>query len=367
MREKARSSYLTSRSHAGLAYQALAPTTHTGKVENQDKDKWFENVVKSRPDKDYEHTYKSWYEAVRLMGFSTTLTTTSPLLLGVGQPSAVEIGLTIHPTWGVPYIPGSALKGLLSHYMMATYGPEELGVHPQDTSHPEPERAPYQGVSWAGPKIQHGPGLIYKAIFGAPTADDDDDYEGAGAAVGGVIFHDALMEPLTEDSPGPYMRDVVNPHVSSYYRHGERPNDRENPIPVFFLAVRPGLKFTLALGGDVTLHPAVLTMLSEALSEWGVGAKTRAGYGRAEVDLQVRKPVVVFTDTILDEIKELLGRDLTARERFDLFEQQFLQRLRDKKANGNQEVVNEACKLCRQVFRNKVEALFKPYLQELTQ
>jgi CRISPR-associated protein Cmr6 len=54
----------------------------------------------------------------------------SRLLVGHGTQSPTEVGLTTHRTWGVPVVPGTALKGLLSHYVDAVYGPRDPKLHP---------------------------------------------------------------------------------------------------------------------------------------------------------------------------------------------------------------------------------------------
>src|SRR5258706_3964206 len=38
------------------------------------------------------------------------------IVLGLGDESAIETAVTVHHTYGVPYIPGSALKGLAAAY-----------------------------------------------------------------------------------------------------------------------------------------------------------------------------------------------------------------------------------------------------------
>jgi CRISPR-associated protein Cmr6 len=369
MRLNARRNRIFGKYHAGLAYQSLAPTEEDGKVPNTQKASWFKQVVKSKPHPDYKRTYDAWHHVVHHMGVTAEAKTTTPLLIGVGQPSAVEVGLTIHPTWGVPYIPGSALKGLLAHYIMATYGPDEVGgYHPDDPNHPEPDRAPFQGVTWGKSRIVHGPGAVYRALFGSPTADSDEEYRDSDAMVGQVIFHDALMKPIeSADAEGPYMRDVVNPHVSTYYREGEWPNDRENPIPVFFLSVRPQLEFTLALGGDLVLQKQAMGLLKDALIEWGIGAKTRAGYGRLEIGREMGQ-VVAKTEILTDLETMLSDGDLTKREKLERFESTFLEPLRASKAKGNQVEVDEALRLCRKEFSKpaKWKKAFKAFNDELS-
>ena len=48
------------------------------------------------------------------------------LIIGIGNPSVYETGLTLHPIYGIPYIPGSAIKGTLRSYLLKKYCGEEL-------------------------------------------------------------------------------------------------------------------------------------------------------------------------------------------------------------------------------------------------
>ena len=44
------------------------------------------------------------------------------LIIGLGANNVLETGLTLNHTYGTPLIPGSALKGLASHYCSSVWG-----------------------------------------------------------------------------------------------------------------------------------------------------------------------------------------------------------------------------------------------------
>jgi CRISPR-associated protein Cmr6 len=199
--------------------------------------------------------------------------------------------LTVHHTWGVPVIPGSALKGLLNHYVDAVYGPAVTGMHPMDPDFPQEERdrAPFRGVTWAGKRIEHGPGEVHRALFGAPRAKSDRLFQafGAGETVGHVMFHDALFVPEGVGEQ-PFAVDVLTVHQRSYYGQARKqagsnecplPNDYDDLNPVSFLTVRPDTRFLVAMSGPSEWTQLAFGLLRDALIEWGVGGKTTSGYG----------------------------------------------------------------------------------------
>jgi CRISPR type III-B/RAMP module RAMP protein Cmr6 len=133
--------------------------------------------------------------------------------------------------------------------------------------------------------------------------------------VGGMVTcFDAVPSPAEWEAPDRILQvDILNPHYSPYYQPGAGPAvlpiDSSSPSPVHFLAVRPGVQFEFrvkltefpstaghvdndsdalvrrqALGARS--RPEVLCILKhwlqKGLDEWGVGAKTAAGYGYFE-------------------------------------------------------------------------------------
>jgi CRISPR-associated protein Cmr6 len=273
--------------HGGLAYEVWAPnSTIDGKVPDSLRSKWIQGIAEgSTVPEGYEAAYKRWLDS---FGMTRSWTRTgqlkSRMLVGHGQASGLDVGLTLHHTWGVPVIPGSALKGLLANYIQLNYGPADTRFHPSDEDHPERDRAPWQGVGWEGSNIKRGPGELYRALFGAPEADEDGDDD--GATQGAVIFHDALVVPGKQGDKL-LTSDVLTVHQRAYYNAGhddkkEVPwaSDHDSPNPVSYLAVNSGLRFLFALSGPADWTALAGELLMEALSEWGVGGKTSIGYGR---------------------------------------------------------------------------------------
>lgn len=274
--------------HFALAYDTWAPVSFKdGKVPDDKRSEWISELEKIAISEDYEHAFRRWKESFTAPGdrvFELTLITR--LLVGHGNSSATDVGITVHHTWGVPVIPGSAVKGLLAHFVSTVYGPTDPSLPPWEQDEKEQARVKYQGPSWEGGRIVRGPGEFYRVMFGAPEADQDarmreKGYE-AGAYAGRVIFHDALYVPKSAPENCPFVGDVLTVHQKQYYdTAGERwPNDYDSPNPVSFVTVRPGVKFLFALSGRSDWTELAEKLLRQALQAWGVGGKTSLGYGR---------------------------------------------------------------------------------------
>lgn len=289
--------------HVALAYDSWAPVgDRDGKVPVDDKNpphepldgrtRWLSNLAHTRVAPDYARSFERWKQSFSSPGDRLAeLKLPSRLLIGHGNSSATDLGLTVHHTWGVPVIPGSALKGLVAHYVDATYGPTDPDVEPWEQQGDERIRFDYQGVTWNGRRIERGPGAIYRALFGAPDAHEDEvmlSHElQAGATAGRVTFHDALYIPNSIAGDRVFAADVLTPHQQgkpgqpSYYdsQGAVFPNDYNDPVPVAFLTVRPQCRLQLALSGPAEWTELAAQLLKDALEKWGVGGKTSAGYG----------------------------------------------------------------------------------------
>jgi CRISPR-associated protein Cmr6 len=258
-----------------------------GKVPDEQRAMWLSGLEAIAVPRDYSRSFERWKRSFSLPSDRVfELKLAGRLLVGHGNASATDVGLTVHHTWGVPVIPGPALKGLLAHYVDAVYGPTDSERKPWEQEGDERTRADYQGVTWRGRRIERGPGAVYRALFGAPDAQEDDvmrerGFE-AGASAGLVTFHDALYVPGSATDDKPFAADVLTVHQKHYYDSsgGSWPNDYDSPNPVAFLTVRPGARFLLALSGPADWTELAERLLRDALEKWGVGGKTSAGYGR---------------------------------------------------------------------------------------
>ena len=288
--------------HLGLAYDAWAPTeVADGKVSDDNQSPWLEKLAELAVSPDYARSFDRWKASFAAPGDRLAeLTLASRLLIGHGNASATDVGLTVHHTWGVPVIPGSALKGLVAHYVDATYGPTDASKTPWEQQGDERVRADYQGVTWNRRRIERGPGAVYRALFGAPDARNDatmreQGFE-AGATAGLVTFHDSLYVPGSLADNKPFAADVLTVHQKGYYDDGLKwtqwnqhrlgqepdvraPNDYDSPNPVAFLTVRPKCRLLIALSGPSEWSELAGQLLADALKNWGVGGKTAAGYG----------------------------------------------------------------------------------------
>jgi CRISPR-associated protein Cmr6 len=80
----------------------------------------------------------------------------SRLLIGHGNASATDVGLSMHHTWGVSVILGSAMKELPAHYLNMFFGPANPSLPSWEQPQVQRERATYQGIIWRDRRIERG-------------------------------------------------------------------------------------------------------------------------------------------------------------------------------------------------------------------
>lgn len=173
---------------------------------------------------------------------------TGRLLIGQAQATATEAAVCLHRMWGVPRIPGSALKGVARAH------------------------ASLEG-EWTREQIER--------CFGSEP-------EAKPLTPGTVAFYDAL--PV--GGKFELAMDVLTPHHQGYYegKGKEPPVEWEDPIPVTFLSVA-NTRFVFSIGAlpvpgekpdakkDARRLDEAVALLKSALENHGVGGKTAAGYG----------------------------------------------------------------------------------------
>ncbi len=85
----------------------------------------------------YRRAFDRWREGLTGIKAEANLPTPphTRLIVGLGNKGVIEAGLRLHHTYGVPLIPGSALKGLASHYCHEIYGASNELYHRNQDYH----------------------------------------------------------------------------------------------------------------------------------------------------------------------------------------------------------------------------------------
>lgn len=196
-----------------------------------------------------KHAYQRWQHAVDAMHATRFDARTDwRMVVGLGGETVLETDLTLHHIYGIPFIPGSALKGLTRAYVAG-----EIDEHKSKDIDKDDE--------------------LVKRIFGTQKE------------AGSVIFFDAM--PLNGQCS--IELDIMNSHYPDYYGEGKLPTNDQNPNPITFLTVT-NTTFTFALAPRRPDNPQhvkdmrdVQGWLQQALRDYGVGGKTSAGYGSLTV------------------------------------------------------------------------------------
>lgn len=166
------------------------------------------------------------------------------LFIGLSGGGALETGCALSQTFGMPYLPGSSIKGIVR--------------------------------AWVEKALPGEPD-IKRQIFGCEPTEQDK------AGLSGLIaFHDAWWIPPAKSEQRkylPFVPEIVTPHHPDYYgKQGQVPaTDLDRPVPNAMIAVRGSFLFSIE--GEVVWTGLTLSMLKEALADHGIGAKTAAGYG----------------------------------------------------------------------------------------
>lgn len=166
------------------------------------------------------------------------------IFLGGGEPSPLETNLRFHHTYGMPLIPGSSSKGAA------------LAIA-RRWAEGNPERARQMEL-----------------VFGvAPDGDRDEPGQ-----KGHLVFHDAWWIP--DSAAGPLVPEIVTVHHQEYYssKGGIPATDFDDPVPVQQLACHGAFLFAIE-GPDTRWSDWAMSLLKQAATSEGLGAKTSAGYG----------------------------------------------------------------------------------------
>jgi CRISPR-associated protein Cmr6 len=231
--------------------------------------------------------------------FKLDATAIAPFTTGLGNEHPLENGFAFLWPYGLPYLPGSGVKGVVRR------AAQELasGQWEKDRGWRGLDRPAYVLEVRSGKEKRRIELSVLDVLFGREPPEGDSD-----AVRGALSFWD-VIPAIQGDS---LMVEVMTLHQSHYYQgkpdprsgNSTSPHDSGQPNPIVFLTVPPGSQFTFYVVCD-TAHLKRLTetkidgapdllevvdgrprwqqLLAAAFEhafEWlGFGAKTAVGYG----------------------------------------------------------------------------------------
>ncbi len=254
----------------------------------------------------------------QLSGQVLEVKTTWHFTTGLGNPHPVENGFAWHPTLGVPYLSGAAVKGLLRAWVEGGW----MDCGEGDEAAKRQARLDETLYRWFGSEDMEPARRkeLRQDGFIPPTQGNT----GLDTKAGMFIFFDAIPVSSVE-----LACDVMTPHYGEWYQSGGEinnvggepdkvPADWHNPVPVPFLVVkRANFLFCIAprrMPHDdegkarvkAELADAV-QVLEKALEYLGAGSKTAVGYGRMVVDKAAM-------DKRIEDTEQARIRELPAEE-----------------------------------------------------
>ncbi len=232
----------------------------------------------------------------------------APFTTGLGNEHPLENGFAFLWPYGLPYLPGSGVKGVLRQAARELAG---VGTAAQWALESD----------WTAEAID--------ALFGSEDS--------AAPARGALQFWD-VIPGIRGDS---LMLEVMTAHQSHYYQKGESPHESGQPNPINYLTVPPGSAFAFHVVCDLSFLRGRAPELAEngrwkALLEqafahafdWlGFGARTAVGYGamavdesaaevaeqrRREREEEARVAAMTEEERQIDELRSLFERERAA-------------------------------------------------------
>jgi CRISPR-associated protein Cmr6 len=236
-----------------------------------------------------ERTFEMTASADR---FCLSARAVAPFTTGLGNEHPLENGFAFLNPYGLPYLPGSGVKGVLRQ--AATELASGQWADQQGWS----EEKPYSIQIDRDTTIRLS---LLDVLFGRETEPGDKDH-----VRGALSFWDVIPQIAGDH----LLVEIMTPHQSHYYQQkpaagSTNPHDSGQPNPISFLTVPPGSQFIFHVVCDVAhlkrltdnKQPGAPDLLAEGETHWktlleaafkhaftwlGFGAKTAVGYGAME-------------------------------------------------------------------------------------
>jgi CRISPR-associated protein Cmr6 len=207
----------------------------------------------------------------------------APFTTGLGNEHPLENGFSFLNPYGLPYLPGSGVKGVLRQ------AARELACGEWGDSGGWSKDAKYE-IRVKGEEAEEEQSLrldLIDVLFGRETPEGDTRH-----FRGVLTFWDVIPEIKADH----LLVEIMTPHQSHYYQQKPEagsgsPHDSGQPNPICFLTVPPGSRFVFHVICDTTqlarVAPGLVTqwkpLLEKAFEhafQWlGFGAKTAVGDG----------------------------------------------------------------------------------------
>lgn len=191
---------------------------------------------------------------------SFLLNTKTRVIVNHGDESIFENSIALHPYYGFPIIPGSAIKGVTSHYCKEFENLDRSSM---------------------------------EQIFGVSSFEKNSKEK--NSKKGSILFFDAWPVSINQKQHMNdfFELDVFTQHYQSYYTNYKKnifPGDNQDPVPVYFLAVKKGVEFEFSIAPSSECSNENLQidleyvegLIRSALKTSGIGAKTGSSYGYFE-------------------------------------------------------------------------------------
>lgn len=286
---------------------------------------WFNRLIRLKPILLKRDLWSQWLGELGLASSDLVLANLQSRLIVNAAGGVMENAGLCLDRFGVPYIPGSAVKGCARRMAI------QLLIAARGTNRPVDELARlladiavifgWSQNDWGLDKdkrgclksdFAYGVGVdkwpaVCRITRSLVLGVDPEKPEDFGHFAGAVCFLPAYARELPAND---LELDVVTCHHPKYYqRERDLATDDEEPNPVKFMAVAAGTTFafaTLALRGErasishsgAKLHILARDWLREGLNTFGLGAKTAAGYGWLE---EVHAPKTTSTVDFADK------------------------------------------------------------------
>ena len=206
------------------------------------------------------------------------------LLMGTGYPHAtkhptgeIQMGFSFDYVTGLPYYPGSSLKGVLRNPFKLALADNEAAEEYLDYL-----RDVFHKPGFTASEVRTFVNQTFKGC-------EEDEMEGLPMQIRDVFYDSYPIGFDSNGAPSHLMKlDHLAPHLEL---DTKKPNPLKNPIPLTMLRVMPNTCFAF----QMKLHDVIgsdgeilftaeekLKAFKTILLDFGIGAKTHVGYGNLE-------------------------------------------------------------------------------------